>query len=384
LAECEEVDQLTLSEELNETPRLPEPQEELPFSVGDIKRAIPQHCFERSVWRSFSYLMRDLVAIGVLVYASTFIDPLPVTAAVKYGVLWPLYWFWAGAFGVGVWIISHECGHGAFSKHNWLNDLVGFFGHSMLLVPYFSWKHSHRRHHANTASMTSDEAFVPQLREHAEENMFIDIFRLNAVTRFISLSLVLTFGFPLYLLMNLGGHKYNGWPNHYNPWSPVFLPKERFEVLLSDIGLAGVIYGLYLVGKSFGFAVVMKTYIVPYFVVHAWLVLITFLHHSHPSCPHYNDKEWTWLKGALSTIDRSFGFLNIIFHRITDTHVLHHLFSQIPHYHALEATEAIKPVIGDYYKSDERHLLRALWEDFRDTKYVAPDKAGDGVLWYRG
>jgi len=365
-------------------PRLPEPQEELPFTLSDIRRAIPQHCFERDIGKSFSYLIGDLMAIGGLVYASTFIDALPVMTAVKYGVLWPMYWFWVSAFGVGLWIVAHECGHGAFSKYTWLNDLVGFFGHSILLVPYFSWKHSHRRHHANTGSTTSDEAFVPAVRDRVlEDHAVVDPWRFNAVTRFFGLGLVLVFGFPLYLLMNLGGRTYKGWANHYNPWSPVFLPRERIEVLLSDLGLITVICGLYVIGQTFGFPMVLKTYIVPYFVVHAWLVLITFLHHSHPECPHYDDNEFTWLKGALSTVDRSFGFLNIIFHRITDTHVIHHLFSQIPHYHALEATEAIKPVIGSYYKSDDRHVLQALWEDFRDTNYVAPDREGDGVLWYR-
>lgn len=153
--------------------------------------------------------------------------------------------------------------------------------------------------------------------------------RNTPIVRLIKLILILIFGFPLYLIMNFGGREYKGWANHYNPWSPVFLPKERFEVFLSDLGLAGVVGGLTIVGYYFGFGCVLKTYIIPYLIVHSWLVLITFLHHSHPSCPHYDDGEWQWLKGALSTIDRSFGILNIAFHRITDTHVLHHLFSQV-------------------------------------------------------
>lgn len=129
--------------------------------------------------------------------------------------------------------------------------------------------------------------------------------------------------------MGLGGRKYDGWKNHFNPWSKVFLPRERFEVFLSDLGIAGVIGGLCVVGHYFGFACVLKTYIIPYFVVHFWLVLITFLHHTNPSCPHYDDEEYVWLKGALSTIDRRFGILDVMFHRITDTHVLHHLFAQV-------------------------------------------------------
>ena len=119
--------------------RFPNPDEDLPFTLGDLRRAIPSHCFKRSALRSFSYLARDVIAIAALVYASTFIDTLPVAMAMKYGILWPAYWFWVSAFGVGIWIVSHECGHGAFSERQWLNDLVGFCGHSFLLIPYFSW-----------------------------------------------------------------------------------------------------------------------------------------------------------------------------------------------------------------------------------------------------
>jgi len=41
---------------------------------------------------------------------------------------------------------------------------------------------------------------------------------------------------------------------------------------------------------------------------------------------------------------RSYGFLDIVFHHIADTHVAHHLFSYMPHYHAQEATQAIQKV----------------------------------------
>ncbi len=72
----------------------------------------------------------------------------------------------------------------------------------------------------------------------------------------------------------------------------------------------------------------------PYLIVNSWLVTITLLQHTHPKLPHYNDKEWDWLRGALCTVDRSFGFLDFFFHHIADTHVAHHLFSQMPHYNA--------------------------------------------------
>jgi hypothetical protein len=69
-----------------------------PFTVGQLRRAIPPHCFERSVLRSSAYLILDLVAAAVLYYASTFIDLAPTWLA--WGLLWPAYW-WAAAGNQG-------------------------------------------------------------------------------------------------------------------------------------------------------------------------------------------------------------------------------------------------------------------------------------------
>ena len=41
------------------------------FTVGTLRKAIPAHCFERSLLRSSSYLAADLLAIAALYFAST-------------------------------------------------------------------------------------------------------------------------------------------------------------------------------------------------------------------------------------------------------------------------------------------------------------------------
>jgi omega-6 fatty acid desaturase (delta-12 desaturase) len=115
--------------------------------------------------------------------------------------------------------------------------------------------------------------------------------------------------------------------------------------------------------------------------VNAWLVLITYLQHTHPALPHYDSSEWDWLRGALATMDRDYGILNKIFHNITDTHVAHHLFSTMPHYHAMEATKAIKPILGDYYQFDPTPVTKATWREAKECIYVEPE-ARKGVFWY--
>lgn len=40
--------------------------------------------------------------------------------------------------------------------------------------------------------------------------------------------------------------------------------------------------------------------------------MITFLQHTHISLPHYDDKEWDWLRGAMATVDRWGGVARIV------------------------------------------------------------------------
>nr|BAB78716.1 delta12 fatty acid desaturase [Chlorella vulgaris] len=352
------------------------------FSVSTLRKAIPAHCWQRSLPRSCAYLAADLLALAALVWASTFIDAAPVPAAVRWLALWPAYWYLAGAVATGIWVIAHECGHQAFSDYQAVNDGVGLVLHSLLLVPYYSWKHSHRRHHSNTGNVVKDEVFVPPTREEVSDKWELE---QAWPIRLVKLFITLTLGWPLYLAFNVASRPYEkSWVNHFDPWSPIFSKRELVEVAVSDAALVAVLCGLRQLAASFGWAWLVKTWLVPYLVVNFWLVTITMLQHSHPELPHYGEDEWDWLRGALTTVDRDYGWLlNSLHHHIADTHVAHHLFSQMPHYHAQEATEALKPVLGDYYRSDSRPLLQAIWQDFGSCRYVAPDTPGDGVLWFR-
>ena len=80
----------------------------------------------------------------------------------------PLWLAWGAVTGTvwtGMWVVAHECGHGAFSDNRKLQDAVGYLLHSVLLVPYFSWQRSHAVHHANTNHITKGETHVqPRVR----------------------------------------------------------------------------------------------------------------------------------------------------------------------------------------------------------------------------
>lgn len=122
------------------------------------------------------------------------------------------------------------------------------------------------------------------------------------------------------------------------------------------------------------------------------LVAITFLQHTDPSLPHYQGESWTYVRGAAATIDREFGFIGRnMLHGIVETHVLHHYVSTIPFYNADEATEAIKKVMGEHYRSDTEGgsigFIKSLWKSARWCQWVEPAAGTEGeekgVLFFR-
>ncbi|KAJ9549764.1 hypothetical protein OSB04_022307 [Centaurea solstitialis] len=107
---------------------------------------------------------------------------------------------------MGFWILGHGCRHHAFSEYQWVDDVVGFFIHSVCLTPYFSFKYSHRSHHAHTNSIEYDQVYIPT--SNGPGNV----------------------------------RDYNGFANHFIPQSGICNDHDRGYVVLSDIGIATALY----------------------------------------------------------------------------------------------------------------------------------------------
>jgi omega-6 fatty acid desaturase (delta-12 desaturase) len=230
------------------------------------------------------------------------------------------------------------------------------------------------------------------------------------------------FGWPLYMLDNLSGQKgASGFPQHSHYWfdtdSALYKESELFSVFLSDLGVITTCVALFLAVQVFSLWTVLVFYGIPYLWLNQWvgtfapvlclflfyfhsnlpnargsnvklniIVVITYLQHTDPTLPHFTHSTWTFACGASATIDRSFslGPLDIdkhLFHGIVGTHVLHHLCSSIPFYHAYEATDAVRTVMGAHYREDrDTPLMKALFRNVRDCQFV---EEGSGVLFFR-
>ncbi|KAF8158342.1 delta-12 fatty acid desaturase protein [Crassisporium funariophilum] len=350
--------------------------------MKDLLDAIPAHCFKRSALKSSVYVVWDLFVIACLYQGTLYLDaliapetlslPNPYLYTAARVSLWALYGFCAGLFATGIWVIGHECGHQAFSDSKTINNTVGWVLHSALGVPFHAWRITHAKHHASTGHMTQDQVFVPSTRSdlglppfnpaqgdilgsRVTEEVKKELWEAigdSPIGAALGAGSYLLGGWPAYILTNASGQRrYPKGTSHFTPDAVMFSPHHHSQIIASNIG---VFIWLFAIAASIyykGFLDVFKAYLVPYLWANHWLVLITFLQHTDPLLPHYRAPEFNFQRGALATLDRNLlGDLGSVMgwigshatNGISETHVLHHVCSKIPHYNAWEASTALK------------------------------------------
>lgn len=259
---------------------------ELPtFTMKQIHDAIPAHCFKPSTLRSMAYVVRDYFYVAVLAYAATFISYIP--NAYARGLAWATYSVFQGFVFTGIWILAHECGHGAFSKSKKLNNIMGLIMHSFLLVPFHSWKITHNYHHKATGNIQKDTAFVPQKRDVWVKNIAgknadpasIEFAHLSEDAPLVTLWYCIKhqlFGWPGYLFANLTGQKSDkGFPQishfYYGEDSFYFKKEQLPLIMLSDVGVGAMIALLTVAGQFVGSWNMVLFYVLPYLWVNHWI-----------------------------------------------------------------------------------------------------------------
>lgn len=372
-----------------------------------VSKVIPQDCYETDTLKSLGYLAVSVLgtaactAVGVA--ALGVFNPSNIFS----WAFWLPYDIITGTVAMGLWVLAHECGHGAFSSNKALQDGVGYVLHSIMLTPYFSWQRSHAVHHRYTNHMELGETHVPEDHTNTESGKLYDSIELREkilkqfgdetgikVWGGLQAFLHLIIGWPAYLLIGATGGPDRGRTNHYYPY-PLTEPnqpkKELFpgnwkeKVYQSDIGCAVVAAGALVWAACNGVGEMMVLYGMPLIVVNAWLVLYTWLQHTDVDVPHFTDSDHNYVKGAFHTIDRPYdkldpwGIIDFLHHKIGSTHVAHHFDSTIPHYKAQVATDAIKENFPEIYLYDPTPIPEALWRVCKGC--AAVEKRGDYFIW---
>lgn len=337
------------------------PDADIP-SLAAIKKQIPAHCFRPSLSVSLYYVARDIFFLALLYGGAWATYGTPIHAPYL-----PVFWFFTGFFMWAVFVLGHDCGHGSFSKNKTVNSFLGHILHSAILVPFHSWRISHRKHHKNTGNFEEDEIFYPM-----PESEYAGV---TAIARFVysNTFFLASLGYPIYLWKGYGNRSQNG--SHMTPNSDLFTEAERGQVLLSVGCYAAMFAFLATLAAVYGVAPVVTYYFIPYAVYSFFLLVVTFLHHTEPGAMWYSSRAWNYVKGNLQSVDRVYFFLEH-FHHDIGTHVVHHLFPAIPHYHLREANAAVKPFLGKLHKVETANPVAQLPVSVRTwaKHHVMPDK----------
>ena len=175
--------------------------------------------------------------------------------------------------------------------------------------------------------------------------------------------------------------------------SIIFNNSHFWDVLVSDVGMLSALALLFYASRTYGFGNVVKYYGIPWMQVNHWIVMITYLHHTDPSLPHFRQSVWNYQRGATATVDRDFlGWQGRFFlydgtyatctrHARTSPcaddvvavahyHVVHHFFPRMPWYHGEEATKYLREALGPYYFRTSKPAFQALWDNYNFCQFV--------------
>ena len=70
-----------------------------PFTLADIRGAIPKHCWVKDPWRSVGYVFRDVAVVACLAAGAAFLNNW---------LVWPLYWFAQGTMFWALFVLGHD------------------------------------------------------------------------------------------------------------------------------------------------------------------------------------------------------------------------------------------------------------------------------------
>jgi omega-6 fatty acid desaturase (delta-12 desaturase) len=355
------------------------------LSLSALRKSIPAELFERSTAHSLGYLAFDLASLWLTYRAAA-----AALLLLPGWLVFPAYALMQGMNLTALWVLGHECGHGGFTDHKLLNEVVGFCLHCGCGTPYHSWAASHAKHHRHTNDIVGGESWVPDVLPADGKLDFLQRFMASRFGGFFRALSVFCVGFHAYLLVNMTGDLRNMGQSHFVAAPPLFKRSMRGVFLLNNAALALVFGSVLRAVLQHGFGTTFAWVIAPHMVNMGFLTTLTFMQHTHPNVPHFAGEHFNWLRGAISTIDRSMGeFADWRLHRIVDSHVVHHVFPEMPFYNAKKATPYLAKALGQYHKGVDIKIwgssFLGYWHEYvmlMGSAQVAKKSEKDGFFWF--
>jgi omega-6 fatty acid desaturase (delta-12 desaturase) len=259
----------------------------------------------------------------------------------------------AAGFTVRLFIIFHDCGHGAFFRSKKAADITGIVLGILTFTPYYRWHHAHLIHHRTAGNLDKrgvGDVWTLTVDEYrnlpARKRMFYRIYRNPVVMFGIGAALV-------FLVMNRFTRKGFG-------------RKERISVYVTNLGIAVLAAGISLLIGFENYLLIQLPVI--YFASTAGVFLF-YVQHQFSGVHWYRDQDWDYSTVAISGASY-LKFPKILqwFSGNIGFHHIHHLSSKIPNYKLEKCQRENKEfsqVVPVNFRESMKSLSLRLWDEGR-------------------
>ena len=303
--------------------------------------------------QGLAQLLTTVVPLFVLLGATAY--------AVDHGVWWALLLTIAtAALLVRMFMIQHDCGHGAFFRQRWANDALGRAIGVLTLTPYMFWRRRHALHHATSGHL--DRRGCGDITTLTRREYLASSPRRRLLYRLYRHPLVM-FGIgPIYVF----------WIRHR---IPIGNPRREWRSWASVVGtnvvIAALLIGLAAIGGLLPF---LAAYVPAVLIAGVTGVWLFYVQHQFEGTYWEPASRWDFHAAALQGC--SFYDLPRPLHWLTchiGLHHIHHLCSKIPNYRLRECFER-NPSLQQVRRVSLRESLRcarlAIWDE--DIKKLVP------------
>jgi acyl-lipid omega-6 desaturase (Delta-12 desaturase) len=262
----------------------------------------------------------------------------------------------AAGFVVRIFIIQHDCGHGAFFRSRRANAIIGTLCSLVTLAPYAHWRRQHARHHANWNNLDRRLSGLDIYSSclTTDEYRNLDAWRRAAyrVSRHPLVSLVTLPPLVFLLLYRVPFDTPRRWKT------------ERGAVHLTNLALLGLVLAL---GFTLGFRQVLMVQLPICVMAAIFGVFLFSLQHRFEHTLWARREDWNFVAASVQgssylKLPRSLQWItgNIGFHHV------HHLNPRIPNYR-LQACHDANPVL-------QTAPVLTLWSGLRSVRYALWDE----------
>ena len=294
----------------------------------------------RAIWQLVNTLL-PYAGVWYLMY---------LALAVSWWLMLPLAFVGAGLL-VRTFIISHDCGHGSFTKSRRANDIIGGVTGVLTFIPYYHWRWEHAIHHKTAGNLNRrgvGDIWTMTVQE------YLDATRWRRFSyRLVRNPLILFVIAPLILFLVL----------QRIPASKAGR-RERLSVHLTTLGVVALAATLIQLLGFRSWLLIQLTIMVISSAAGVWLF---YVQHQFEGVRWQRTGEWSFTTAALE--GSSFYKLPKILQWFTGNigfHHIHHLSPQIPNYH-LQRCHNAEPMFREVPTltlwSSLRSLRLRLWDE---------------------